>query len=89
MKYQPQNNHFYLNKKKQTLITVIAVIIGAVGTVTNGFVKGQENLELRGRKDYPEDRIIKIGPNTEKSPGELWRLVITKTPPRNHRLKLV
>ena len=33
--------------------------------------------------------IIKIGCNTEKSPGDLKRFGVTRTPVRNHRLTLV
>ena len=39
--------------------------------------------------DYPNDSIIKIGQNTEKSPGDLRRLAGTQTPVRNHQLTLV
>ena len=29
--------------------------------------------------DHPNDRIIKIGPNTVKNPGDLGRLAVTQT----------
>ena len=33
--------------------------------------------------DHPNDSIIKIGQNTEKSPEELRRLAVTQTPVEN------
>ena len=38
--------------------------------------------------DYPNYNIIKIGENTEKSPGDLRRLAFTQTPVKDHQLKL-
>ena len=38
---------------------------------------------------YLNDRIIKIGQNTEKSPGNLSRLAVTQKPMKDHRLMLV
>ena len=39
--------------------------------------------------DHPNYSIIKIGQNTEESPGDLKRLAVTQTPVRNHQLTLV
>ena len=36
------------------------------------------------RGDHPNDSIIENGQNTEKSPGHLRRLAVTKTPVENH-----
>ena len=30
-------------------VTIIPIVIGAVGTVTKGLIKGLEDLEIRGR----------------------------------------
>ena len=38
--------------------------------------------------DHP-NYIIEIGQNTEKSPGDLRRLAVTKTPVKDHQLTLV
>ena len=52
-------------------VTFILILIGALGTVTEGLIKGLENLELRGRVgDHPKDCIIEIDQNTEKSPED-------------------
>ena len=40
-------------------------------------------------KDYPDYNIITIGQNTEKSPGDLRRLAVTKTPVKDHQLRLI
>ena len=50
-------------------VTVILIVIGALSTVTKVLIKGLEDIEIRGRVE--NDSIIKIGPNTEKSPGDL------------------
>ena len=39
--------------------------------------------------DCPNYSIVEIGQNTEKSPGDLRRLVVAQTPVRNHQLMLV
>ena len=39
--------------------------------------------------DHPNDSIIENGKNTEKSPGDLRRLAVTKTPVKNHQLTLM
>ena len=48
-------------------VTVIPIVIGALGTVTKGLVKGQEELEII---DYPNYSTVKFGQNTEKIPGD-------------------
>ena len=39
--------------------------------------------------DHPDYCIIKIGQNTEKCPGDLRRLTVTRTSGKNHQLTLV
>ena len=67
---------------------IVIIIIGALGTVTKGLVQGLEELEIRGPSKLHYS-IIKIGQNTEKSPGDLRRLAVTQTHVRNHRQKSV
>ena len=43
----------------------------------------------RTSRDHPDYRIINIGQNTEKNPGDLKRLAVTQTPVENHQLTLV
>ena len=47
---------------------------------------GHGNKRMSG--DHPDLRIIKIGQNTEKSPGD-FRKLVSQTPQRNHQLILV
>ena len=49
-------------------MTVISIVIGALGTVTKRLVRRPEDLEKkRTSRDHPNDRI-KTGQNTEKNP---------------------
>ena len=41
------------------------------------------------RRDHPNDRIIKIGQNTEKNPGDLRRLAVTQTTLDDNQITLV
>ena len=60
---------------------VIPVVIGAVGINPKDLIKGLEDLfsdfYQRSSGDYPNRSIIKIGQNTEKSPGDLRRIAVT------------
>ena len=58
-------------------VTIISIVIGALGTVTKGLIQGLGNNGTGG--DCPNCCIVEIGQNTEKSPGELRRLAITQT----------
>ena len=40
-------------------------------------------------KDYPDNSVIKIGQNTEKTLGDLMRLAVTQTTVRRHQLRLL
>ena len=40
-------------------------------------------------RNQPDNWIVEIGKNTEKSHGDLRRLVVTQTPVKDHQLKLV
>ena len=56
-------------------MTVIPIVIGALGIVTKGLGKGLEDLETSG--DHPNYSIAEIVQNTEKSPGDSRRLAVT------------
>ena len=40
-------------------------------------------------RDHPDNSIVKIGLNTEKSPGDLRRLAVTWTPFKDQQLALM
>ena len=42
----------------------------------------------RAMEDHPNYSIIEIDQNTEKSPGDLTRLVVTQIPVKNHQLTM-
>ena len=67
-------------------VTIMPIVIGAFGTVTKGLFKGLEDLEVRGRVETTQNNsIIEDGQNTEKSPEDLRRLVVTQSPVKDHQ----
>ena len=40
----------------------------------------------RTSRNHPNDGIVKVGQNTEKSPGDLRRLEVTQIPVKDHQL---
>ena len=71
-------------------VTVIPIVVGALGTSSKGLVKRTGKLgNKRTRGDHPDYSIIKIGQNTMKNPEGLKRLAVTQTPVKNHQLTLV
>ena len=71
-------------------VTIILIVIGAFGTVTKELLKGLEYLEVGSRVgDHPNNCIIENGQNTEKSPGDLWRLAVTQSAVKNNQLTLM
>ena len=77
------SNYYSYNNNNNMKGTVIPFVVGALGTVTKGLVKILKELEIRSR-DLPKFRFVKIGQNTEKSPGDLRRLFVTQVPVENH-----
>ena len=67
-------------------VTIIRIVIGPFGTVTNGLLKGLGSWRTSG--DHPNYSIVMNGQNTEKSPGDL-RIVVTQTTVKDHQLKLM
>ena len=60
-------------------VTIVPIVIGALGTVTKGLLKCLEDLEVGGRLETIQTT----------SPGDLRRLAVTKTPVKNHQLILM
>ena len=63
-------------------VTVIPIVIDALGTITKGLLQGLEDMKIRERvktiQDHPKT-IAEIGQKTKKSPGGLRRLAVTYT----------
>ena len=65
-------------------------MIGALGTITEGLLKGLEDFgSWQTGRNYPNDSIAKNGQNPEMNPGDLRRLAVTQTPVKNHQLTLM
>ena len=64
-----------LKKLWNMKVTIIAIIIGSLGTVTKVLIQEVEDLEIRGWVEI----IIEIGQNIVKSPGDLRRFAVTQT----------
>ena len=87
-----ENLHLFREQNKQwnMKVTMIPIVIVALGTANNELGHGLEDLEIRGRVETIQSySIAEIGQNTEKSPGDLRRLAVTKTLVKNHHLTLV
>ena len=65
-------------------MTVIPVVIGALGIVIKGLIKRLEDLEMRGRVDTIQTTALQLE-YREKS----WKLEETQTPKGNNELTLV
>ena len=70
-------------------VTMIPIVIGALGTISQRFIQRKKDLEIRGRVETLQTSIIKIGQNTKKSPGDLEELMVTQTLVKNHQLTMV
>ena len=67
-----------LKKQWNMQVTVMPIVVRALGTIPEELVKVLEDLETRGQiKDHQDYRITKIGQNTEKSPGDWRGLAVT------------
>ena len=77
-------------KKKTMKVTVMPIVIGASGTVPQMIVTRTRGLgNKRTSGDHPNNSIIEIGHNTEKSSGDSRRLAVTQAPVEDHQLSLV
>ena len=76
-----------LEKMWNIKVTFIPIIIGALGTVTEGLLKelGGGLGNKRTSEDNPYYYTIGIGQNTEKSPGDLRRLFGSQTSVWDHQ----
>ena len=57
-------------------------------TNCNWYARYSHQMTGKGTEDHPNYNI-KIGQNTERSPGDLRRLAVTQTPAEDHQLTLV
>ena len=70
-------------------MTLIPIVIGALGTASKRFVKEAGIVRnRRTSRDHPNYSIINIGQITEKRDGNLRRLAVTQTPMKDDQLTL-
>ena len=69
-------------------VTVILIINGALGIISKGLVKKQEEIKIRGRVKTIQT-IINISQNTEKSPEDLRRLSIIQNAMEKHQIIMI
>ena len=67
-------------------VMVIPIVIGTLGTILKGLIRGLEELEKLAQADTIH---IEVGQNTKKSPRDLRRLAVTQSPIKEHQLTLV
>ena len=66
-------------------VTVIPIVIRALRTVIKVLIKGAGGLgNKKESRDHLNDRVIKIGLNTKKIPGDLKGHAVTQTPEKKH-----
>ena len=71
-----------LRKLGNMMVTVIPLVIGALGTVPKGLEKGSGRVGNQGEnEDHPDQSFIEICKNTEKSPDETC---CHQTPVKDH-----
>ena len=70
-------------------VTFIPIVIGALSTVTKGLIKRIRGLRNNRTSEDHQKYIIEIGQNTEKSPRDLRRLVVTQNSRKDHQLTLM
>ena len=76
-----------LEKLWNMKVMVISFVFGTLASVIKGLVNGLEDIEITARVEIIHN-IDEIGQNTEKSPGDLRRLV-TQIPVKDHLLTLM
>ena len=86
---EKRDNYLNLARELKRLwnmkVTIVPIVIGAFGTINEGLLKGQDDLEVCERVEtihYWER------PSTEKGPGDLRKHAVTQTPVKNYQLIL-
>ena len=76
-----------LKKLWNMRVKVIPIVVGALGAVPINLEKRLEDMEIRGRIETIHTTALEIGKSTQKSPGDLRRLVI-QTLLKYHKLTM-
>ena len=65
------------------------VVVGAIGNIPKGLVKGQEDLEIRGQVETIQTTALLRSARILKSLWDLRRLSVTQTSEKNYQQTLV
>ena len=65
-------------------VTIVPIVISALGKVTKWSIQGLEDLEITGRV-----QTIEIGQNIEKSTGDYRKFAVIQTTGKDHQLTLM
>ena len=71
-------------------VTLVLIVVGALGTILKRPVMGLEDLEIRRLLEIIQTTaLLRVGQNTEKGSGDLRRLVVPQILAKTHLLTLV
>ncbi len=64
-------------------VTIVPIVIGVLGTITKGLLKGLEDFEVGGRVKTTQTTALR------RTARIVRRLAVTQTPVKNHQLTLM
>ena len=70
-------------------LTIIPIVIGALGTETKALLKGLEDLEVGGRVETIETTTLKRTARILRRVLKTWGDLLSQTPVKNHQLMLM
>ena len=76
-----------LKKLWNIKLTIVLIVIGALGTITKGLLKGLEDLEGGGRVETMQMTALLRTARILRRVLEIW--FVTQTPVNNHQLTLM
>ena len=78
-----------LKKLWNMKVTIVPIVIGALGTITKGLLKGLEDLEVGGRVETIQTTALLRTARIQTSPGDLRRLavIVSEKPSANIDVK--
>ena len=62
-------------------LTVISIVSGALGTISEGLLKGMEDLKIRRQEETIQTTALS---RSVRIAGDLRKLAVTPTPGKNH-----
>ena len=79
-----------LKKLWNMKVMIVPIVIGALGTISKGLLKGLEDLEVGEWVETIQTTALLrtawiLRRVLETSPGDLRRLAVTQTPVKNHQ----